>query len=233
MTSLLADLADLVDELCDPHQHVERVHDRVGRGTRRMRAYVTVQQGLLAQLAAAAVDGAAGGDEPPSARPIPQSRPPGCFEALARHTAITLHVARWCWDLRIAQRDTVEGNMRALVGAAGGLDGVVLQDLVAAAKGWRHQAAVMTGWASPRFAPDVPCPSCERRGTIRINLSRQVAMCTSETCGALWEADTIGVLADYIRQQTESDRPSTRPTVRSGRAGHGAWLGDVPDHPNG
>jgi hypothetical protein len=231
MTSLLTELAELVDELCDPHQHVERVHDRVDRGTRRMRAYVTTQQGLLAQLAEAAVDGAAGG-ESPGVRIVPQSRPPGCWEALARHTAITLHVAQWCWDLRIEQRATVEGNMRALVGAAGTIAAGQLEALVADAKAWRHQAAVMTGWASPSFAPAVPCPRCERRGSIRINLARQVAMCTGEECGALWEADTIGVLADYIRQQTESDRPVTRATVRSGRAGHGAWLGDAPDHPN-
>lgn len=232
MTNLLTDLADLVDELCDPRQHVERVHDRVDRGTRRMRAYISTQQGLLAQLAEAAVDGAAG-DEQPGGRPVPQSRPPGCFEALARHTAITLHAARWCWDLRIEQRDTVEGNMRALVGAAAALDTGQLARLVTDARGWRHQAAVMTGWASPTFAPSVPCPACERRGTVRINLARQVAMCTSETCGAYWEADTIGVLAEYIRRLTETDQPPARAMVRSGRAGHGAWLGDPPDHPNG
>lgn len=240
MADPLTELADLADELCDPRQHVERVHDRVDRGTRRMRAHVTTQAGLLAQLAEAAVEGAAA-EETSGGRSVPQSRPPGCWEAIARHTAITLHVAHWCWDLRLEQRATVEANLRALVGAAPRVDSDTVRALVADARRWRHQAAVMTGWASPSFAPQAPCPQCARPGSIRINLARKSAMCTNEArdaqgrllCGAMWDQDTIGLLGEYISQQTEPDQNGQRVKVRSGRAGHGAWLADTPDRPNG
>jgi hypothetical protein len=220
---LLADIAQLAEELCDPHQHTERVWDVDRHRNRRMRrAYTTTQDGLLTQLSDAMVDAAAVWDDGASGRGVPRSRPPGSWEALATHASITTAAARWCWMLGIPQRDTVEASIRGLVGRAPTLDRQQLADLAADIRAWHHRAAVMTGWATPAYAPTAPCPTCEASGTLRVNLGRQSALCVD--CGATWTPDTIGVLARYIA--TVTAQPARRVPVRSSRSGHGGWLAD-------
>lgn len=230
---MLADIAALVEELCDPHQHTEPIHDRDHHRNRRMRrAWTTTHPGLLAQLAEAVTDATSVTEDGPTSRGVPRSRPPGSWEALAAHSAITVAVHRWCWRLRLDPRDTAENTIRLLVGAVPTDQlGCLLADL----RSWRHQAAVMTGWTTPAYAPSVPCPMCETPGSLRVNLARQVAVCTNRAlddngalvCGASWEPDSIGLLARYIAALTEQP-PVRRAPVRSGRAGHGAWLPDPP-----
>lgn len=205
---LLVELAQLAEELCDPHQHVEPIREYDKHRNRRVRrAYVTTQPGLLAQLGEAMVD-ASSSNGGAAAHSVPGSRPPGSWEALATHAAITVGVARWCWDLRLPMRDTVEANIRLLVGGHPSLDDERFAQLLADVRRWRHKAAVMTGWQLPLFAPRVPCPVCDKPNALRINLDRQVAVCTNPerderdelVCGATWDAATIGVLAEYIRR---------------------------------
>lgn len=224
----LATLADLAEELCDARQHVERVWDRdVHRNRRMRRAYVTTQPGLLAQLAEAVTEATAL-PEDGGGHSVPGSRPPGAWEAMARHSAITVAAARWCWSLRIKQRDSVEGNIRALVGQASQLDSDTLGALVSEARGWRHAAAVMTGWASPSFTPQVACPvaGCERTNTIRVNLDRSMALCSA--CESRWSDDdgdgSFAVLARYVEAATDR-RATERVKIRSGRSGNGGWIG--------
>lgn len=217
---LLADIADLAEQLCDPHQHTERIWDTDQHRNRRMRrAYTTTQDGLLTQLAQAMTDAAKADDT--AVRGVPRSRPPGSWEALATHAHITTAVARWCWDLGMPQRNTVEANIRGLVGRAPTLSRQELADLAADLRAWHHRAAVMTGWATPAYAPTAPCPTCEAPSTLRVNLARQSALCVD--CGATWTPDTIGVLARYIA--TVTAQPARRVPVRSGRSGHGGWTG--------
>ncbi len=70
----------------------------------------------------------------------------------------------------------------------------------------------MTGWQSPLYQPHAPCPHCDQRGTLRVNLARQSAFCTTKTWSpergehlwcATWNPATIGVLADHIRATTD------------------------------
>lgn len=224
----LATLADLAEELCDARQHIERVWDRDHHRNRRLRrAYTTTQPGLLAQLAEAVTEATAVPDDG-GGHSVPGSRPPGAWEAMARHSAITVAAARWCWSLRVEQRDSVEGNIRALVGVGGQLDRDTLAALVAEARVWRHAAAVMTGWASPSFTPQVACPivDCGRVNVIRVNLDRSIALCTA--CESRWSDDdgdgSFAVLAAYVESATEK-RATERVKIRSGRSGNGGWVG--------
>lgn len=226
MAVTVADLASLAEELCDARQHVERVWDRDKHRNKRMRrAHVTTQPGLLAQLAEAVTESTAA-PEDGGGHSVPGSRPPGAWEAMARHSAITVAAAGWCFYLEVAQRDTVEANIRALVGAASVLDANDLSALVADVRSWRHQAAVMTGWASPSFTPQVPCPivDCGKSNTIRVNLDRQLALCTA--CESRWDGEdgSFAVLAAYVEGATER-HAERRVKVRSGRVGNGGWVG--------
>lgn len=200
MTLIL--IAELADELCDPHHHVERVPYWDHNRHRRFREHRTVQPGLLTQLAAligemtTSVDGT-------TTRPIMASRPPANVDALSCHTVITMAAARWCWSLKLDLRDTPEGNIRALVGAVTLLDEDTTRTLADEMRDWRNTASVLTGWSTPPYRPQVPCPvpDCAQVGKLRINLSRHTGICLA--CRATWDIDTIGILADYVRGVTE------------------------------
>lgn len=220
----LTQLADLVDELTQPRQHTERIWDRDKHRNKRLRrAWTTVRPGLLTQLVEAITE-ATPGPTDGTGHTIPASRPPGCWEAAARHSEITAGAAFWCWELDLDQRDTVEGNLHALVGAYPALNEDIQARLLAAVRRWHTLAATMTGWATESFRPDVPCPVCDRHGVLRVHLDRDAGFCTNHDCKATWNADTIGVLRDYIRTMSDAPTRERRPRIRSGRQGNGGWL---------
>lgn len=200
----LDDIAALADELTNPHQHTERVPYWDGNRNRKWREHRTVQPGLLAQLAEVWESGARVQiTEEGGGRPIPTSRPPASIDAASVHIQITIGAVRWCWSLQLAVRATVEGNLRALVGAAGSLDDDTRIALADELRHWRNAASVLTGWRTPPYQPYVPCPEtdCRRRGKLRVNLERRTAMCLA--CGSVWGTDQIEAIADYVRKVTE------------------------------
>lgn len=198
MTSL-DDIAALADEVTNPHQHTERVPYWDASRHRKFREHRTVQPGLLAQLAEL---GDAQPIEAEGGRSIPDSRPPCNLDAVSQHFQIQLAATRWCVSLGLEVRDTPEGNIRALVGAAGALDDDTRTALADEMRSWRNAAATLTGWRTPPYRPQVPCPlvDCGKVGKLRINLTRQTAACLA--CGALWDTEAIGILADYVRGVT-------------------------------
>jgi hypothetical protein len=195
----LRKLAEVVEALCDPHRHVERVPYWDASRNRKWREHATTQPGLLAQLAqlfpASSVQIETGSS---AAKPAFASKPPGAFEALALHSEITIGVAKWAWTLGAAQRDTVESNLRALIGHVQLADLAEAVRLVDELEGWRRRAEVVTGWRSPPFFPRVACPVCDTYHAIAVNLARHQAWCSA--CSSSWDAETIGVLAEYVRQ---------------------------------
>ncbi len=207
--NVLADIADLAEVLCDPHQHTERFDYWDANRHRKVGRHVTVQDGLIHQLYESvfrqtALDGG---------HTAPASRPPLALEALSLHTVITIAVAKWCWQLRVRQRDSIEQDIRALVGKVPTVDSDTAHQLRADLRRWRSWCEVMTGWETV-FAPKgVPCPvvECGQTGTLRILLAAKRAFCRNPAqhpdgtpvCGATWDHDTIGLLADYIRQVTD------------------------------
>src|SRR6266508_4182256 len=151
MASSLQDIADVADELTDPHPHLEKIYTTTTTRHRRLtHLHKTTQPGLLTQLRDAVLPAA-----------------------------------------------TQDANNQA----------ALLDEL----RRWRTWCAVMTGWQSPLYQPHAPCPHCDQRGTLRVNLARQSAFCTTKTWSpergehvwcATWNPATIGVLADHVRATT-------------------------------
>lgn len=226
---VVADIRAYAAELADSHLTQTPAYTKTRGGRIKLVGVHRVEQdGLLAQLAEAAVLGTTSSDDVHGARPIPQSRPPGAWEAIGRHAAITLAVVGWTWELRLPQRDTVQANVRQLAAAAAVprlLDDIGARMLLTAMRSWRVQAQTAAGWITPLFAPRATCPilTCGERGTLRVNLAKRSAYCTA--CEAIWDDSdsSIKVLADHIATETGNAEYRGEP-VRSGRAGHGAWL---------
>ncbi|MEU4399765.1 DUF7341 domain-containing protein [Micromonospora orduensis] len=197
----LTTITTLAAALTDGGPHIERVPYWDDNRNKKHREWRTVQPGLLTQLHQAAVEPAEGRTEP-GPRSVPGSRPPLALEALSTHAAICTHVAHWCTSLQLALRDTVEANIRALVGAAPGLDGEDLDLLAVEIRTWHRWASVATGWTAPLFAPHVPCPACQTVGKLRVNLSAQAAHCRA--CQATWASDdgSLYALGEYIQAHT-------------------------------
>lgn len=191
---VLQEIADVAGELADGRQHTERIPFWDGQRNKKYRTHTIVLPGLLAQLYESVIPSSAEAD---GARSHPASKPPLALEALSAHSWVVTAVTRWCWSLRIDLRDTVEGNVRALVGAAANLDSDTAHSLLSEMRSWRRRCAVMTGWER-LYCPHVPCPVCEKVGTLRVNLSVKQAFCTNADCRADWSEETIGLLGEYI-----------------------------------
>lgn len=78
------------------------------------------------------------------------------------------------------------------------LDLPISKDLSSIIYHWHATAAVITDWQTPPFSPNASCPVCSKVGTLRIKLVTQSAVCVS--CRSLWNSNTIGLLADHIRE---------------------------------
>jgi hypothetical protein len=129
-----------------------------------------------------------------------EGRPPLAMDVLDVLLRIEAGTAAWVSvRLRRDLRETVEENLRLLVGTASRTEDWELRDLARDVHRWRSWAATLTGWQSPPFVPNAPCPLCGRKGTLRINPDQKRGLCVE--CGATWEeADgSIGLLADQIK----------------------------------
>lgn len=216
MTEILQDIADTADELTDPRQHVERIHDRdtEHRNKRLTRVWITTMPSLLDQLAEAVIPGESYVEEE-STRQGFGPRPPARLDAVDRLLAIEAGAARWCVSLRMVLRDTAAENIRGLVGAAGTMDSDTRTTLLSELKAWRSWAATVTGWERPPDAPRAPCPNCDAHGSLRVRLDRKTGCCMQ--CGAGWDDATIGLLAEHV----------TRHLARSTKAARAASLADL------
>ena len=216
-------LADLADALCDPAPYVERIPYWDANRNRKHRVHRVTMPGLLAQMAELMLPG----NDPDAGAGKPGSRPPGNWAAIADHTMITLEVTRWCWDLRLDLRDTVEGNLRLLIGAVSDSD--VRTRLERDVRRWHRVAQHVTGWKTPPAEVRAPCPGwddtrnteCGRR-TLRVNYQDAEAYCSS--CGTTWDRSTVGLLAETVRAYNAAaaaDATVARARARAERANKG------------
>ena len=213
MTARRMDLADYVRELTQPHTHHEHYTIRVGHEWAPRDHHVRVPS-LLTQLANNDTPSTAAEDGP---RAGYASKPAARLEAIATLTDIDLAVNRWIVDIgdQPAHLDTVRA-LQQLHGLVASADDVTRQELTRDVRRWWTRARIVTGWDSPAWEPDNTCPSCGERGTLRIRLAEHIGMCTyrgnthdggrREACGATWSPETIGLLADHIRLESEQER---------------------------
>jgi hypothetical protein len=191
-------IADDVTELVDSRTHTEP-YRTVDSRTRKVRwmAHRTAQPSLLDQLRRQV--GRAGASEGEGGSGKPGSRSPLNEDALDRLMAVEAASAWWTSvRLRRDLRETVEENLRLLVGASTRMDDHELRDLAADIRRWHTWVATLTGWRSPPWRPHIPCPLCARMGTLRVKLDEKRATCLG--CGEAWDEYTIGLLADHIRE---------------------------------
>ncbi|MEU7617203.1 hypothetical protein AB0B27_14065 [Micromonospora rifamycinica] len=232
---LVDELRGYAAQLADSYRTHEPTYTKTRGGRIKLVGVHTEDHpGLLAQLDDVAVYGVTSSADTPGARPVPQSRPPGTWEAVALYTDIDAEIAGWCWALDLPRRGSTQGDVRQLAGAAGEpriVTDVQVDALCRTMRLWRTRAQSLIGWITAAYQPRATCPvlTCGRAGTLRVNLARKAGYCTA--CLSVWDDvdGSITVLAEHISAQTDA-RAVASERVRSGRSGHGAWL---PDHPNG
>ena len=212
----LQQLADDVRELTEEREHSEPRFTWTSKRNRRLTKHVTQQPSLLDQLRELARDPITEDDGSGGSRSIPESRTPegsAAFELL-----LTIEAGSAWWvsvAFRHPLRQTVEGNLAALVGCAttaeqeqaGYAD--TLARIAADVAGWRARAEEVTGWRDRARQPYVRCPVCNRLGTLRVDLTEHRATCLA--CRTTWSQaeGTIGLLAEHIR--AERDQPADAP----------------------
>lgn len=214
--ALTTGVASAIGDLTEPRRHIEPYWTWTPGRHRQMSAWTSDQPSLLDQLRQLADTNPVNGE--PGTGGF-ESRPPGTLDALDRLVVIDAAVDDWLIRrLDLAHRDITippdhvcrhgahgavcdpcsqHADLRQLVGAAGHLHLDTLGELWQAARRWRTWAAVCTGWQSPAFAPQAPCPMCETVGRLRIRLDTRTATCLG--CGEVWDQGSIGLLAEHIR----------------------------------
>lgn len=199
--ALLQQIAGDVTALVEPRTHTEPYTVWTSGRHRKFKAWRSDHAGLLDQLRAQVPPGSSDDMDGAGGPGGFESSPPLVVDALDRLMAIEAGSARvLTLELGHDLRETVEDNLRGIVGQATGLP---LESDVKRVAGevhrWHGWAATLTGWESPPWRPHVPCPLCETGDSLRINLLQKRAICMA--CAAIWEeADgSIGLLADYIK----------------------------------
>lgn len=200
---MLTRIAETADALTEPSKHVEPITDWTDQRNRtQRRVWVTDQPSLLDQLAAAVIPGEVYMEpQGPAAKTKHGSTPNARLDAVDRLLAIEAGAAKWCVELRVALRERPESNIRALVGAAAGLDSDAQERLLRDLSAWRLWAATVAGWRVPAWRPNAPCMVCERRDALRVRLDKGTACCVA--CGAVWDRHEIDGLAEFVRRHRE------------------------------
>jgi len=219
MSDILNDIADAVEALCAGRQHSEpRWEWDANRHRKPLDPYRTIVPGLIQQLREIAEEGATNTNDS-GVHSVPESSPPGAFDAVALIAAITFGAAwrvSWARDARsvdITVRDTPEANLSAIVGVLNRIDSEAQRDIRAEVRSWQRQAEVLTGWTQPPIELVAPCPvvdsdghgtPCGARGTLLAQRDGSGARCLA--CGAQWDETTVGLLLAHVQRYTEASK---------------------------
>jgi hypothetical protein len=161
------------------------------------RPHVVEHPSLLEQLELA-VSGTSG---PASGAPGYESKPAIRVEALDTLASIEREAASFVRSiLHHLVPGGVDQHLAFLVARAPTLRSDDRRTLDEFVLRWWARARVTTTWDSPAARPFVPCPACDRRGTIRLRAEPLTAVCVA--CGAAWDEMTIGVLGNHFRIMT-------------------------------
>jgi hypothetical protein len=205
---IIRDIAHQVGVLVDARTHSEPFFTWTKARHRKLDHHVTGHAALLAQLRAELPPSGTGTDDE-SGPGGTEGRPPLALDVLDLLLRVEAGTANWV-SVRLHRdlRETVEDNLRLLVGASTRMDDTDLKDLGHDIHGWHSAAETLTGWQSPPFTPRAACPVCERMGSLRINPEKKRGICVG--CRSTWEESdgSIGLLADHIRATDRPDMPA-------------------------
>lgn len=199
-------IADEVDLLTKAREHVEEYEKWTSSRHRKTFKHPTIHTSLLDQLRAQLPPGSLDDEQDPIGTANLASRPPLAMDALDVLLRIEAATAQWASvRLRRDLRETVEDNLRLLVGASTRLEDGDLRALARDVHRWHGWAATLTGWQSPPWRPRVACPLCAAADALRVNLADKHAMCMH--CGEHWDSTdgSIVLLADYIRASDQRE----------------------------
>lgn len=115
-------------------------------------------------------------------RSIPQSKPAARLDCLAFLDRINRQARELAVKHDVNPAQPLRVVLRELAGKLGDRPHRVVRS-------WWSAARVLTQHDGAPLAPDAPCPveSCEARGTLRVRLDPNVAVCTE--CGESWSDD--------------------------------------------
>lgn len=202
-------LADYVNELTNPHQHVEAYTIKTRTGWIGCR-HITRAPALLTQLWDNDTPSQAAGDGP---RPGFKSKPAARLEALDAAVRIDLEASAWVRDLGEDDWHTdTAATIRQLHGLTVSADPVQRRAIEHDVRRWWTQARIVTGWDSPAWSPNTnTCPQCGERGTIKVRLDENIGMCVNDACRATWDETTIGILGEHVRIENSSQEAKQGP----------------------
>jgi hypothetical protein len=164
---------------------------------RRTRQHEVNHLPLLEALLEAAYPGSTGER---GGRSVPGSRPPLRLDAIDRYVQVQQEAKLWRRRLQIDAAGLV-ATVKGFGVHASQIDAEALTELTGAARCWVVWAETATGERAPLFAPDAPCPVCERRHGLRVNVAEQRAYCRH--CTSWWDESSIGVLGAHVARWTE------------------------------
>lgn len=211
------DLHDYIRELTERHTHREPYEyeqdDGHGNATRYNTHHTTTHPPLITQLWGSTTPAGQGGEIGAAA---PSSRPAASLDAIDAAARIDLAAARWLKDFGEDDDDDTIQVIRRIYAltptvhrcsrASGrhGTDCCTYHAIEVAARSWWVQARVLTGWDTPARKLAGTCPLCAHYGTVLVRFSSSLATCTE--CHEAWDEYTIGMLAEHIRLEAESER---------------------------
>lgn len=218
----LVDIRDAAEALTDPYSHVEpRWEWDANRHRKPLPSHRVTLPGLIQQLRDMTEPGS--GEEGAAAKSIPESKPPVSLDAVSLLAVIQFGAARRCLELGVTIRDTAEGNIRAIVGAAGRVDSDRQRVLASELRSWRNQAEVVCRWRNGALELVCPCPTqldgCGARGTLLANPETEAVWCIA--CGREWAPEDSKPVFDHYRAHVEASRAkaaAARGEVRARKA---------------
>jgi hypothetical protein len=217
----LPDLPDMVAELTDLTRRREVVgaykRNADGSQTWVSRDRWTTHPSLVDQLRSA-VEASTSAEE--GARPAFGSAPAARLEAVDAYLRIEREAAaalKACGQKVPAVRD-IRGAFVDVPAAVRRYHATVtLFEALPLVRSWWAAARVVTGWDSPPWRPNASCMVCSARGSLRVRVAERAALCVK--CEATWDAETIGLLADHVREEAarRGDARGSSPMPVGGR----------------
>lgn len=168
-----------------------------------MAHHTTTHPSLIAQLYEATEPSNTAQDGP---RPAYGSKPTARLEAIDAAIRIDLQAAAWLRDLGHDDPGSTTDCIRHAYALAASAPTTTANHIHADIRRWWSWARILTGWDTPAWQPANTCPLCAQRGTLRIRLAHQTALCIG--CWETWTPDNVGLLADHIRRENLDDTPT-------------------------
>ncbi len=184
---MVAEICRLADDLTDAKRHTEPIQDYINGHWQTRRAHQTWQPSLFDQLSELLEEALQRTHDTHSGTCVGgtlESRPPLDVNVLSGLHEIERQVTRWVNFLDLDLRTDLSSSVRQLVARIRTTGSDTQAQLLAELRRWHTLASTLTGWSTPLRRPYSPCPCCQRRTGLVVNLDRCTAFCAG--CMTTW-----------------------------------------------